>query len=535
MSLSNKNQDTRRAKRYILYARKSTTSEDRQVASIESQIEVMTEVARENGLDIVEVLSESSSGFKVGRPVFNKMIEKIENGEADGIIVWKLSRISRNPDDAGKIMGMIQRGVIQHIRTVDRNWYPEDNVMMMYVEFGVNNQFSKDLSLDTRRGLTKKAERGWLPLAILPLGYQHTPYKELGAEEIIIEEDRFHIIQQGLKLVASGKKSPVEAYEHVKAMGLKGRRGEEIAKSVWYKMLSQPFYAGTFEFPLVSGNFYNGKHKTALSEEEYDSIQVELGRKTRPRIRKHTFSYTGFIRCGECGCAITAENKIKRQKNGNEHHYTYYRCTKKKGSCTQPCINIDVLEPQLEALLSSIRIPKAFHEWAIEQIKEDQQKYISDRNLTFEKSRNTYDNWVDKIDKLVEKYVEGKVPEDVYQRKLAEFEAGKNLAQKVLNNVDERIEERISELDEDLDFAVKARLEFENGGLAKRREIITRLGSNFTLCDNLLDLIVREPLERVQEISSLVNEAAEQFEPLNNADNSAQFKLYMSTSIEMGG
>ncbi|MDA1335240.1 MAG: hypothetical protein O2794_04545 [bacterium] len=92
----------------------------------------------------------------------------------------------------------------------------------------------------------------------------------------------------------------------------------------------------------------------------------------------------------------------------------------------------------------------------------------------------------------------------------------------------------ISELDDDLDFAVKARLEFENGGLAKRREIITRLGSNFTLYDNLLDLVVREPLERVQEISSLVNEAAEQFEPLNNADNSAQFKLYMSTNIEMG-
>jgi hypothetical protein len=203
--------------------------------------------------------------------------------------------------------------------------------------------------------------------------------------------------------------------------------------------------------------------------------------------------------------------------------------------CAQPCINIDVLEPQMEALLSSIRIPKAFHEWAIEQIKEDQQKYISDRNLTFEKSRNTYDNWVDKIDKLVEKYVEGKVPEDVYQRKLIEFEAGKNLAQKVLNNVDERIEERISELDEDLDFAVKARLEFENGGLAKRRDIITRLGSNFILYDSLLDVIVREPLERVQEISSLVNEVAEQFEPLNNADKSAQFKLYMSTSMEMGG
>lgn len=535
MYSSSQNQDQKRAKRYILYARKSTTSEDRQVASIESQIEVMTEVARENGLNVVEVMSESCSGFKVGRPIFNEMVQKIENGEADGIVVWKLSRLSRNPDDAGKIMGIIQRATIKHIRTVDRNWYPEDNVMMMYVEFGVNNQYSKDLSLDTRRGLTKKADRGWLPLAILPLGYQHTPYKELGAEEIIVEEDRFNIIQQGLKMVASGTKTPVEAYEHVKAMGLRGRRGEEIAKSVWYKMLSQPFYAGPFEFPLGSGNFHQGKHKHAITDEEYDAIQVVLGRKNRPRQLKHFFSYTGLMRCGECGCAITAENKTKNQKNGNVHHYTYYRCTKKKGICFQPCTNIDVLEPQMETLLSSIRIPQAFHEWAIDQIKEDQQKYINDRNLTLEMSRKTYDSWVEKIDKLVEKYVEGKVPEDNYQRKLAEFEAGRKLAAKVLDGVDQRIEERIQELDEDLDFAVSARLAFENGNEEKRREIILRLGSNLTLTNHKLDIVLRRPLEKIAEIAAEVNAVAEGLEPLENADNSAQFKLFLSTSIEMGG
>src|SRR5690606_4727920 len=151
-NLSPRKANRSKRNRYILYARKSTTSEDRQVASIESQIEVMTEVAREHDLEVAEVLSEAGSGFKIGRPAFNTMIEKIESGEADGIIVWKLSRLSRNPDDAGKIMGLLQRGEIKHIRTVDRNWYPEDNVMMMYVEFGMTNQFSRDLSSDTRRG-----------------------------------------------------------------------------------------------------------------------------------------------------------------------------------------------------------------------------------------------------------------------------------------------------------------------------------------------------------------------------------------------
>lgn len=188
----------------------------------------------------------------------------------------------------------------------------------------------------------------------------------------------------------------------------------------------------------------------------------------------------------------------------------------------------------METLLSSIRIPQAFHEWTIDQIKEDQQKYIDDRNLTLEMSRKTYDAWVEKIDKLVEKYVEGKVPEDNYQRKLAEFEAGRKLAAKVLDGVDQRIEERIQELDEDLDFAVSARQAFENGNEEKRREIILRLGSNLTLTNHKLDIVLRKPLQKVAEIAAEVNAIAERLEPLENADNSAQFKFYMSTSIELG-
>lgn len=521
--------------RYILYARKSTTSEDRQVASIDAQIDCMKEVAQEHGLKVTEVMSESGSGFKVGRKVFNQMMEKIENGEADGIIVWKLSRLSRNPDDAGKIMGMLQRSEIRHIRTIDRSWWPEDNVMMMYVEFGLTNQFSRDLSADTKRGMLKKAERGWWPLAILPLGYHHVPLKKLGEVEITTEDDRFPIIQQGLKMVASRSKTPVEAYEYVKALGLKGRRGEEIAKSVWYKMLSQPFYAGTFEFPLGSGNVHDGQHIPAITQDEYDAIQEVLGRKNKPRQRTHFFSYTGLMRCGECDCAITAEKKHKQQKNGNVHHYTYYRCTKKKGVCSQPCTNIDKLVPQLEAILESIRIPATFHEWAMEQIMLDQQKYIEDRNRGRELSRTTFDEWESKLDKLTDKYIEGKVSEEIYQRKVAEFEAGKNKAKKVLDGIDERAEERIDELDQDLDFAKKARMEFENGNDAKRREIITRLGSNFVLLDHTLDIVLKEPLERVAEIAPFIKVAAEKFEPLKNADNSRQFKDYLSTSIEMGG
>lgn len=520
--------------RYILYARKSTTSEDRQVASIESQIDAMKEVARDHQLKVVEVMSESGSGFKVGRPVFNAMIAKIESGEADGIIAWKLSRLSRNPDDSGKITGLLQRREIKHIRTVSRNWYPEDNVMMMYVEFGMTNQFSKDLSQDTKRGLIKKAERGWLPNAILPLGYKHSPYKKLGDEEIIIDEDNFFLLQKGLKLVATRKKTPVEALEYLISQGLSGKKGSVLPSSTWYRMLSEPLYAGTFEYPIGSGKFYDSRAKTAIEPEEFEAIQAVLGGKDKPRMKKHFLPYTGLMKCGECGCSITAEKKKKVQKNGNVHRYVYYRCTKSKGTCGQRFVNVTKLEKQYKSILSKIKIPSAFHEWAMTEIKLDQEKEVRDRGQSLKRARKGYDDLLEQMDNLVEKYLDGKVPEDYYNRKLAKYEKDKKVRKKILDGIDQRVDERIQELDEDLGFAVTASQSFADGDDYKRKDIISYLGSNLTLTDQVLDIELKRPLEMVAEVAKTVNEAAERFEPLENTDNSAQFKAYLSENPVMG-
>jgi len=336
-------------------------------------------VSAEQELTIVEVMSESGSGFKVGRKTFNQMLEKIERGEADGIVVWKLSRLSRNPDDTGRIMGMLQRGQIKHIRTVERNWMPEDNVMMMYVEFGMTNQFSRDLSSDTKRGLIKKAERGWAPIAVLPLGYAHSPYKKLGEEEIITDEPNFTMISEALRSVASRARTPIEAYEHLISIGVKGKKGKSLPHSTYYDLLSHPLYSGRFEYPEGSGIMYPSKAPIALTPEEHELILVVLGKKDKPRPKTYFTPYAGLIKCGECGCSIIGDPKHKIQLNGNMHDYMYYRCTKKRGSCTQPCTAVDKLEDQYRDILASIQIPEAFHEWAIAEIKRDQEKMIAVR------------------------------------------------------------------------------------------------------------------------------------------------------------
>ena len=144
--------------KYLLYARKSSDSEDRQIQSIDAQINRLKKVATDLDLNIKKVYIESKSAKKPNnRPVFDEVIERIENGEADGILCWQINRLSRNPIDSGKLSWLLQRGVLKSIQTIDRQYLPEDNVLIFSVESGVANQYILDLSKNTKRRTTEQA------------------------------------------------------------------------------------------------------------------------------------------------------------------------------------------------------------------------------------------------------------------------------------------------------------------------------------------------------------------------------------------
>ena len=81
--------------RYILYARKSTEGDDRQIQSIDDQVKIMTEVAERLRLKVVKVVREAKSAKSPNnRPLFNEMLNSIEGGHADGILCWQINRLS---------------------------------------------------------------------------------------------------------------------------------------------------------------------------------------------------------------------------------------------------------------------------------------------------------------------------------------------------------------------------------------------------------------------------------------------------------
>ena len=114
--------------KYCLYARKSSEAEERQALSIDSQVKEMLALAERENLEIVCMKRESHSAKETGqRPVFNEIIDEIKAGQYNGILTWAPDRISRNAGDLGKVVDLLDAGILKEIRTYGQRFTNSPN------------------------------------------------------------------------------------------------------------------------------------------------------------------------------------------------------------------------------------------------------------------------------------------------------------------------------------------------------------------------------------------------------------------------
>lgn len=95
--------------RFVLYARKSTTSDERQERSISDQKKDCLDTAKRLGIPFehITIVEEQESAKEPDiRPLFAAMVEDIKRGKYDAILTWHPDRLARNMADAGKVIDL---------------------------------------------------------------------------------------------------------------------------------------------------------------------------------------------------------------------------------------------------------------------------------------------------------------------------------------------------------------------------------------------------------------------------------------------
>ena len=500
---------------YVLYARKSSETEDRQVFSIDSQVNELTTLGGHIGFTISDVRREAHSAKLPGRPVFNTLMDDIEAGRVHGIVVWNADRLSRNSMDTGRLIYLFDLGKLCEIVTPSQTFRNTPNDKFLLSLLCSQAKLENDnKGINVKRGLKAKAERGIYP-APAPLGYLNDRYAERGNKTIVKDPERFDTVRRMFDLMLSGIYTPAQIRRKaVKEWGFKGVHGKPLAASNIYNLFTRPFYYGMFEYPVGSGNWYKGAHEPMITEDEYDRIQTMLGHRARPRAMTHKFAYTGMIRCGECGLMVTAETKTKHQQNGNVHSYTYYRCTKKKSvPCSQKYLEEKALEKQIMAETTKVEIPPEFHEWALKWFRIQNQKDAAFAGKVNDTLASEQKACLDKIDSLIDMRAAHEISaEEFAGRKAAALKEKARLGE-LTTDAGNTAEKRLERAAHYFDFARDATRTLKEGTFEERKKVLADLGSNLVLKDRKLSISVEKPLRMLESAAKEARAIHARLEP----------------------
>ena len=464
--------------RYFLYARKSTDEPDRQILSIEAQLAELREYAKKENLVIVKEFIESKTAKEPGREVFNDMVAAIEQGTAQGIVAWHPDRLARNSIDGGRIIYLVDTAKITALK-FPTFWFDPtpQGKFMLSIAFGQSKYYIDNLSENVKRGFRQKLRNGICP-GTAPLGY----INDKNTRTILPDKDRAVFIRKTFELYSSGDYPLAEVRRIMNEAGLKGRHPEPLSTSNYQYMLRNPAYYGVIRY---NGEIHEGKHEPLITKALFDKCQEVMVRKSKPKGPKlKSYIYRGLFHCKECGCFITTET----QKGHN-----YLRCTKRKGSCTEPYVREELITERIKGELQAVSLPTALANGLILMAEEERATLAQAVGLTVQKLRVDIDILNNKMNALLDLVISGQITQDEYAQKKRSF-----LNEKIdlQDKVAAFARQSANRFEPEINFYREAALVGEVVGRGKpeeNREIMKKIGSNFRIGRKELSFELKKP------------------------------------------
>ncbi len=477
-----------REPKYFLYARKSTEDDDRQVMSIEAQLFELREFARKENLEILAEFQESKSAKTPGREVFGEMMTRIEAGEASGILAWHPDRLARNSIDGGRVIYAVDTSKIVSLRFPTFWFSPTpQGLFMLQVAFGQSKYYSDNLSENIKRGIRQKLRRGeWLNLA--PFGYQNNAR----THNIEPHPTNARIVRLAYAEYAKGTYGFESLAQFLATLGVVSKNQTPLAKATIKRMLTHRVYLGMVKH---GDEWFDGSFEPIISPTLFEAAQKILRAKERPRSRrlKHDFPLTGLFKCAECDSMISAQ--WATGKSGGR--YRYYRCSKKRGVCSQSYVQEAELARKVKEQLQTISLPERYTSWMLEQLETEDKETLAVNKSEMEHLSERIKADEERMDKLVSTYLDGDVPKELYLKKkdalMRSLAASRGSMKDVAggrNNRNEPLREWILDLKQ-------ANILASSDELPKLKQFVLKIGTNPTLDDKSPCFSVATPFQFV--------------------------------------
>ncbi len=330
-------------KRVAIYIRVSTARQDQEGYSIPLQKERLIAYCKAKGWVVAGMfIDPGHSGSSMDRPGIVSLMQGIDAGKYDVVLVYKLDRLSRSQKDTLYLIEdvFMANGVdfVSMQESFDTTTiYGRAMVGILSVFAQMERETITERTLMGRAG---RAEEGlWHGGGTDPIGYDYID------GELVINEKEAEQVRMVYSLYAAGH-SVTEISRRMD--GYTTKHGDWSHTSTVGNVLDNPLYAGTVHFDGVRGH---GQH-TAIIEQDTDRrVKARRERMARAEASADSaFLLTGLIYCASCG----ARYFPNKRPNGRVVYSCHSRAKKNKKmiknpNCKAPHIPIEELDAMVEA------------------------------------------------------------------------------------------------------------------------------------------------------------------------------------------
>jgi site-specific DNA recombinase len=353
--------------RCAIYTRKSTEEGlDQQFNSLDAQREAAEAYIRSQKCEGWEIVYDryddgGFSGGNIERPALQRLMEDIQAGKIDCVVVYKVDRLSRSLLDFARVMETFDKfnvsfvSVTQHFNTTHSMGRLTLNILLSFAQFEreiIGERIRDKLAAQCRRGQWT----GGYPV----LGYDvdrsaRTPKLVINPEEAIQVRRIFSLYLELKTLLPVVEELDKRGWRNKLWHSKKGlpKGGRSFDKCSVHALLTNPIYCGKIKHKT---DLHQGQHQPIVDEDIFLRVQAQLRENSINRGNRLPTKYggllKGLIRCPHCNVAMV-HNMTKR----NSIVYRYYTCLRaiKRGrqACKHPSLPAGEIET---AVVDQVRV-----------------------------------------------------------------------------------------------------------------------------------------------------------------------------------
>lgn len=346
----------------------------------------------------------------------------------------------------------------------------------------VAQYYSDAISDNVKRRFEQKLRDGeWIGKA--PIGYKNS-ISPAGKKWVDVSPLEAEIVREAYTLYAGGNTSYRELCKK-----WKNEYAIRVGSSQMDLILKNPFYYGEMK---VKDRLYPHKYDTIISRDLFDSVaRVMKGYNVKPhRWGGLPYVFRGLITCAECGCRITFEIK--------KGQYVYGHCTQSKGKHGAQYIAEDVFTLRLMEVFKSIQIPEYAYDQVSEALRSSHEDKKRMRETTLLSLNTEISKYQTRIEKVYEDYLDGKIPETLYERKFEEYRKSQKSLQNKRQNIEQVEDEYYNTVSHLLKLSKDAPKLFMNADIEQKRYLINLVLSNLKLDGNTLLFETKTPFDIIE-------------------------------------